>query len=195
MLQFDAKMTDKRRSYGDKDKYSDSMERGSMMSNKYDDPPNSRLFIVCGKNITEDQFKESFGHFGTIEEVWVLKDRNTQEPKGITYIKYSKTSEAALAMEEMNGRCIGSCPRPLKVLIAHSRDQGSRRDMNEEERLVRLFVVCPKSATEEELKGHFAEFGDIDYVSIESLKNRKSETICNKLRKVCNMYVIGRAHV
>ena len=55
--------------------------------NKYDDPPNSRLFIVCGKNITEDQFKESFGTFGTIEEVWVLKDRTTQEPKGVTYIK------------------------------------------------------------------------------------------------------------
>lgn len=38
---------------------------------------------------------------------------------GVTYIKFSKTSEAALAMEEMNGRCIGGHPRPLKVLIAH----------------------------------------------------------------------------
>ena len=46
--------------------------------------------------------------------------RTTQEPKGITYIKYSKTSEAALAMEEMNGRCIASCPRPLKVLIGNN---------------------------------------------------------------------------
>ena len=38
---------------------------------------------------------------------------------GVTYIKFNKTSEAALAMEEMNGRCIGNHPRPLKVLIAH----------------------------------------------------------------------------
>ena len=38
---------------------------------------------------------------------------------------------------------------PLKVLIAHSRDQGSRREMNEDERLVRLFVVVPKSLTGE----------------------------------------------
>ena len=133
-------MTDKRRSYDSKDRYSDSTMDSNggrssggaaMMSNKYDDPPNSRLFIVCGKNITEDEFREAFDPFGKIEEIWVLKDRTTQEPKGITYIKYSKTSEAALAMEEMNGRCIASCPRPLKVLIAHSRDQGSRRDMNE----------------------------------------------------------------
>ena len=168
-------MTDKRRSYDSKDRYSDSTMDSNggrssggaaMMSNKYDDPPNSRLFIVCGKNITEEEFRDAFNPFGKIEEIWVLKDRTTQEPKGITYIKYSKTSEAALAMEEMNGRCIASCPRPLKVLIAHSRDQGSRRDMNEDERLVRLFVVCPKSSTEQDLKNHFTKFGDIDYVSI-----------------------------
>lgn len=162
---------DKRRHYHhDKDRL-DNMDGGgrnsaNSTSSKYDDPPNSRLFIVCGKNITEDQFREAFGVFGSIEEVWVLKDRVTQEPKGVTYIKFSKTSEAALAMEEMNGRCISTNPRPLKVLIAHSRDQGSRRDMNEDERLVRLFVVVPKSMSEPDLRQHFAQFGDIDYVSI-----------------------------
>ncbi|XP_066975232.1 RNA-binding protein 45 isoform X1 [Macrobrachium rosenbergii] len=133
---------------------------------KYDDPPHSRLFIVCGKSITEDDFRESFSKYGTIEEIWVVKDRTSEEPKGVTYIKFSKTSEAALAMEEMNGRCIGGHPRPLKVLIAHSRDQGSRRDMNEEERLLRLFVVVPKTQSESDLREHFAQFGDIDYVSI-----------------------------
>ncbi|XP_037076216.1 LOW QUALITY PROTEIN: RNA-binding protein 45-like [Pollicipes pollicipes] len=85
---------------------------------------------------------------------------------GVTYIKFSKTSEAALAMEEMNGRCIGNHPRPLKVLIAHSREQGSRREQNEEERLLRLFVVVPRAMTEAELREHFQTFGDIDYVSI-----------------------------
>ncbi|XP_046397419.1 RNA-binding protein 45 [Ischnura elegans] len=133
---------------------------------KYDDPPNSRLFIVCGKTVTEEDFRESFEKYGTIEEIWVVKTRTTGEPKGVAYIKFSKTSEAALAMEEMNGRCIGSHPRPLKVLIAHSRDQGSRRDMNEEERLLRLFVVVPKTMTEKDVREQFAQFGDIDYVSI-----------------------------
>ena len=91
----------------------------------------------------------------------------------MTYIKFSKTSEAALAMEEMNGRCIGTHPRPLKVLIAHSRDQGSRREMNEDERLVRLFVVVPKTMSETELKEHFSQFGDVDYVSIVRDRNSK----------------------
>ena len=74
---------------------------------------------------------------------------------GITYIKFSKTSEAAQAVEEMNGSCIGKHPRPLKVMIAHSREQGSRRELNEEERLLRLFCVVPKTTTEAELREHF----------------------------------------
>jgi len=151
--------------------------RGSSQSStpntKYDDPPNSRLFIVCGKQIDEDQFKEAFGAYGKIEEVWLLRDRHTKAPKGIAYIKFSKTSEAATAMEEMNGRCIASCPRPLKVLIAHARDQGSKRELNEEERLLRLFVVVPKNIKESELEEHFGAFGDIDYVSIVKDRNTK----------------------
>ena len=47
---------------------------------------------------------------------------------GVTYIKFSKTSEAATAMEEMNGRCIGGHPRPLKVLIAHRYIVGNCRE-------------------------------------------------------------------
>ena len=156
----------KRRSHETRDPNSQGSDGGRSQSNKYDDPPNSRLFIVCGKSITEEEFKEAFEVFGSIEEIWVLKDKVTNDPKGVTYIKFSKTSEAALAMEEMNGKCIGSHPRPLKVLIAHSRDQGSRREMNEEERLVRLFVVVPKSLSESDLKEHFNQFGDVDYVSI-----------------------------
>ena len=35
---------------------------------------------MCGKSMTEEILKESFGRYGKIEEVWVLKDRVTQEP-------------------------------------------------------------------------------------------------------------------
>ncbi|PSN51617.1 RNA-binding protein 45 [Blattella germanica] len=140
---------------------------------KLDDPPNSRLFIVNNKTITEEEFRSAFEKYGTIEEIWVVRDRNTGEPKGVTYIKFSKTSEAALALEEMNGCCIGSHPRPLKVMIAHSRDQGSKREMNEEERLLRLFCVVPKTMTDQMLRDHFKQFGDIDYVSV--VKDRETK--------------------
>ena len=34
---------------------------------------------------------------------------------GVAYIKFSKTSEAAMAMEEMNGKTLEGNPKPLKV--------------------------------------------------------------------------------
>lgn len=37
---------------------------------------------------------------------------------GVTYIKYSKTSEAARALEAMNGKIIGDTTRHIKVMIA-----------------------------------------------------------------------------
>lgn len=55
---------------------------GLKAENKQDDPPNSRLFIVCGKSVTEEDFREAFHKFGTIEEIWMVKDRTTGEPKG-----------------------------------------------------------------------------------------------------------------
>lgn len=38
---------------------------------------------------------------------------------GVVYIKFAKTSEAARALEEMNGKHVEGGSRPIKVLIAH----------------------------------------------------------------------------
>lgn len=45
-------------------------------------PPNSRLFILCGKGIREETFKDAFEKFGTVEDIWIVKDRRTNEEKG-----------------------------------------------------------------------------------------------------------------
>ena len=66
-----------------------SGDHPSLKESKQDEPPNSRLFIVCGKSVTEDDFREAFHKFGTIEEIWMVKDRTTGEPKGTTFYKLS----------------------------------------------------------------------------------------------------------
>lgn len=129
-------------------------------------PANSRLFILCSRNCTEDMFQKEFSQFGNIEDIWVVKDKRTNENKGVTYIKYSKTSEAALAMEEMNGKSLEGDPKPLKVMIASSKREGSIRDPKEDEKNLRLFVIVPKSYTKEELRKEFESFGNIDSVSL-----------------------------
>lgn len=134
-------------------------------------PPNSRLFIVCGKELSEDDFRDAFEPHGTVEKVEIHRDKKG-ESKGIAYIKFSKTSEAAEAIEELNGRCIGDHPRPLKVLIANNREQGNSRDSKEDERLLRLFVVVPKDQVEDDLKEYFNSFGAVQYVNI--VKDRET---------------------
>ncbi|GFR68703.1 RNA-binding protein 45 [Elysia marginata] len=131
-----------------------------------DDPPNSRLFILCPKGTTEQEFRDGFEKFGIIEDVWIIKDKRTNEDRGIVYIKFSKTSEAMQAMEEMNGRALPGSSKGLKVVVANSKRDGSTRDPREDERLVRLFVIIPKHFTEQKLRSEFSEFGDVESVTV-----------------------------
>uniref|UniRef100_A0A6M2DND7 Putative rna-binding protein 45 n=1 Tax=Xenopsylla cheopis TaxID=163159 RepID=A0A6M2DND7_XENCH len=137
------------------------------------EPQYSRLFIVCSRDTTADDFYNSFDKFGTIEDVRLVRDRNTGENKGIAYVKFSKTSEAAKALQEMNGRCVGSSSRPLKVLVANSRDEGSTRDSNEGEKYIRLFVAIPRSMNEDDVENKFKEYGKI--VKINVLRDRDTK--------------------
>ncbi|XP_028278822.1 RNA-binding protein 45 isoform X3 [Parambassis ranga] len=134
-----------------------------------DDPPNSRLFVVTSRSITEDELRESFSVFGDIQGVWVVKDKQTKESKGISYVKFAKSSQACLAMEEMHGKVLMEATKPIKVFIAQSRSSTRHRDVEDEE-LTRIFVMIPKTFSEEDLKNTFKEYGDIEYCVI--IKNK-----------------------
>lgn len=134
--------------------------------------PHTRLFILGGKGISEEEFRETFGAYGTIKDVWIVKDKVTNESKGVVYITFDKASEAALALEEMNGRAVGSQTRPLKVLLANDRRDGSVREQKENEKLLRLFVKIPKSFEEKDVERVFSEYGEID--SIKIIRDRSS---------------------
>lgn len=145
--------------------------RGGQEYSNDDDPPMSRLFIICNKAHSEEDFREAFSPYGEIEDIWVVKDKHTQENKGIAYVKFSKTSDAAKAQEEMNGKTIGKMDRTLKVLVAANRNQGSNKSENEQEKYVRLFIVIPKTATEEDIREEFSQWGDVESVTIVKEKN------------------------
>lgn len=119
------------------------------------------------KKITEQDIRDSFKVYGNIIDVWMVKDKRSGENKGVVYIKFSKTSEAAKALEEMNGKLINESERPIKVLVANSRNQGSRKyTENEEEKYLRLFVLIPKDMNESDLTNEFTSYGEIDNVTI-----------------------------
>ena len=151
-------MSDFRRQ--DRDSYGE--DRGSRTEE--DNPPHSRLFIIGGRALTEQDFREAFSPFGEIEKV------DVKPGKGITYLKFAKTSDAAEALEEMNGKSISSDPRPLKIVIASSKSQGSNR---EDVTALRLFLVIPKTFTEEDLRAEFNKYGPVEYVNI--LKDKRTQ--------------------
>ncbi|XP_049629397.1 RNA-binding protein 45 [Suncus etruscus] len=135
-----------------------------------DEPPNSRIFLVISKYTPESVLRERFAPFGDIQDIWVVRDKHTKESKGIAFVKFARSSQACRAMEEMHGQCLSpNDTKPIKVFIAQSRSSGSHRDVEDEE-LTRIFVMIPKSYTEEDLREKFKVYGDIEYCSI--IKNK-----------------------
>ncbi|ELU03679.1 hypothetical protein CAPTEDRAFT_33898, partial [Capitella teleta] len=126
----------------------------------------NRLFILGGKGTTEEVWRETFEQYGQVKDIWIVRDRNSSEEKGICYITFSKASEAALAIEEMNGRCLANNPKPLKVLLANNRREGNVRDPKEEEKMLRIFIMVPKHFTDDDVRASFKGYGDIHYVRL-----------------------------
>ena len=80
-----------------------------------DFPPFSRVFVVCSKEHKDEEIRKAFEQYGTVEDVWMVKDRMTKENKGICYVKFDKASSAALAIESLDGKTIGEEKKPIKV--------------------------------------------------------------------------------
>ncbi len=70
---------------------------------------------MCGKQLSSDDLRSTFEKYGAVEDVWVVKDKYTKESRGVAYIKFSKMSEATLAVEEMDGKSIDQDSKPIKV--------------------------------------------------------------------------------
>jgi len=136
--------------------------RGAPIEPKY-----SKLFIMAGKSVTEDDLRESFSIFGNIESAIVKIDRNTGKSKGLCYVKYYLASAAAEALEEMNGAKLGSEPRGIKILLA-SENPVQNKDNRECELPTRVFIRVPTTISQGEIKDEFKEYGRI--VNINHIK-------------------------
>lgn len=136
------------------------------MSGRLDSDSHNRIFILGARSLSPDELRSAFEKFGTIVDVRMLKDRITRENKGISYITYEKASEAALAIEQMNGQFVSGLDRPIKVLLANKKREGSVRDPEEDEKMKRLFIMVPEGQTKDDIKLHFETFGNVEYIKV-----------------------------
>lgn len=58
-------------------------------------------------------------------------------------------------------------------MACFSREEGAKRESNEEEKMLRLFVVVPKTMTDEQLYEEFKVFGSIDYAT--TIKDKETK--------------------
>ncbi len=80
---------------------------------------------------TEEELKELFGEFGTVEMVEMVKDRDTGRPRGFGFVQMDAEGAAA-AIQKLDGQQMGG--RALSVNEARERTERRpprpRRDNN-----------------------------------------------------------------
>ncbi len=72
---------------------------------------------------TEEQLRELFAQAGTVNEVALIKDRDTGSSKGFAFVTMSTQDEAKKAIEQFNGSSLGN--RQLTVNVARPREERS----------------------------------------------------------------------
>lgn len=129
-----------------------------------DEQLHTRLFVVHGSSSTEEELRKTFEKWGTVKDIRMVRKRGDKDTlTGISFISYSKASEAAKAIDEVNGKVLSSSPKPIKVMVATR--YGAGKDSVSEEELLRLFIKIPVDYSETEIKEHFTKFGPLEYVN------------------------------
>jgi RNA recognition motif-containing protein len=64
-------------------------------------------------NVSEDELRQAFAAYGQVDNVTILKDRDTGQPRGFGFVEMANDEEAMKAINGMNGAQLGS--RALNV--------------------------------------------------------------------------------
>lgn len=55
-------------------------------------------------NVSNQQLEEFFAQYGTVEDAFILKDRETQRSKGFGFVTFTNEEEGRAAIEATNGQ-------------------------------------------------------------------------------------------
>ena len=72
---------------------------------------------MCSRSHTTEALQAAFEKYGQLEDVWIVRDKFTKESRGVAYIKFSKMSEATLAVEKLDGKSLDDDTKPIKVAL------------------------------------------------------------------------------
>ena len=87
-----------------------SSKNSPVKTDYQDESARTRLFVVCPREYSEEDLKSKFVDFGDYDYCNIIRDKHTGDSKGFGYVKFSKASTAAIAME--------NCDKTLKAILA-----------------------------------------------------------------------------
>ena len=97
-----------------------SSKSSTVKTDYNDESARTRLFVVCPKDFAEEDLKPKFDQFGDFDYCNIIRDKQTGESKGFGYVKFTKASTAALAME--------NCDKSLKAILAEPKSAKFARE-------------------------------------------------------------------
>ena len=72
--------------------------------------------------VSEDELRQAFANYGQVDNVTILKDRDTGQPRGFGFVEMANDEEAEKAIHAMNGYQLGA--RALNVNEARPKTGG-----------------------------------------------------------------------
>ncbi|MGC2310401.1 MAG: RNA-binding protein [Candidatus Babeliaceae bacterium] len=76
------------------------------------------------RTVTEDSLRKLFETYGTINDVKIIIDRMTNQPRGFAFVDMPNDDEANRAIAELNGQSFEG--RPLNINEARPQEQRDR---------------------------------------------------------------------
>lgn len=84
-----------------------------------------RLYVGnLSYSTTEDALRQAFSAAGTVEEVSIVTDRATGQPRGFAFVQMASAEDAQKAIAALDGKELDG--RPLRVNEARERESGPR---------------------------------------------------------------------
>ena len=89
---------------------------------------NNKLFIGgISFNTTESKLNDAFATFGAIEDLVIIKDRDTGRSKGFGFITFATQQSAEEAIKEMDQKVLDDRTITVKAAQDKKRDGGGDR--------------------------------------------------------------------
>ena len=86
----------------------------------------TKLFVAgLAYSMTDDDLRNLFADYGTVQSAAVIVDRDTNRSKGFGFVEMSTEEESKTAIQELNGKDMNG--RPLTVNEARPREDRPQR--------------------------------------------------------------------